>query len=102
MNDLLVRGGDLRPPALNAANKPAAPEQGQGKSFSDLLQGAVEDINKLQTEADEAIARVQLDNTASIHEAVVALEKAGISFQAMMQVRNKIVDAYQEIMRIQV
>ena len=67
-----------------------------------MLKDAIGDINKLQINADEAIAKVQLDNTASIHEAIIALEKADISFRAMMQVRNKIMDAYQEIMRTQV
>lgn len=71
-------------------------------SFGDVLKEMVSEVNKNQIEADEAIARVELDNSASIHEAIIALEKANISFRAMMQVRNKIVDAYQEIMRMQV
>jgi flagellar hook-basal body complex protein FliE len=45
---------------------------------------------------------VQLEDAGSIHDAMIALEKAGISFQVMMQVRNKILDTYQEIMRMQV
>ncbi len=89
------------PPSLSGP-KPAAPGQGGGQNFASVLKGAIEDINKLQNNADEAIAKVQLDSTASIHEAVIALEKADVSFRAMMQVRNKIIDAYQEIMRIQV
>ena len=89
------------PPDLNAP-RPGAHGQGPGKNFSTLLKDAIGDINKLQGYADEAIAKVQLDNTASIHEAIIALEKADISFRAMMQVRNKIMDAYQEIMRTQV
>ena len=101
MNDMLIRGGDLLPPSLPAA-KPAAVGQNEGKAFSSLLTDAIADINKLQVNADETIAKVELGSTASIHEAVVALEKADISFRAMMQVRNKIMDAYQEIMRIQV
>lgn len=100
MNDILIRGGDLLPPSLNS-QKPATEPQNQGKPFSDQLKDAIADINKLQVNADEKIAEVQLGNTANIHEAVVALEKADISFRAMMQVRNKIMDAYQEIMRIQ-
>jgi flagellar hook-basal body complex protein FliE len=101
MNDILIRGGDLLPPSLKAP-KPAAGVQNEGQPFSSLLSDAIADINKLQVNADETIAKVELGNTASIHEAVVALEKADISFRAMMQVRNKIMDAYQEIMRIQV
>ena len=101
MNDMLIRGGDLLPPSLNVP-KPAAEVQNGGTAFSTVLKDAIADINKLQVNADEKIAEVELGNTANIHEAVVALEKADISFRAMMQVRNKIMDAYQEIMRIQV
>lgn len=75
------------PPSVNTP-KPDVEGQGQGKSFSSVLKDTISDINKLQINADEAISKVQLDNTASIHEAMVALEKADISFRAMMQVRN--------------
>ena len=101
MNNMLIRGGDLLPPSLNIP-KPDVELPTAGKPFSSVLKDAITDINKLQTNADEAIAQVQLGNTASIHEAMIALEKAGLSFRAMMQVRNKIMDAYQEVMRIQV
>jgi flagellar hook-basal body complex protein FliE len=101
MNDMIIRGGDLLPPGLEKVKTPGASSE-KGKDFSQVLSDAVNDINQLQKNADEAIANVQLDNTASVHEAMVALEKAGISFQAMMQVRNKILDAYQEVMRTQV
>jgi flagellar hook-basal body complex protein FliE len=101
MSDMLIKGGDLFAPALGS-EKPTGGRQIEGNGFSNVLRDAMADINKLQTNADEAIAKVQLDNTASIHEAMVALEQASISFRAMMQVRNKILDAYQEVMRTQV
>jgi len=101
MSDILINSGDLIPPGLTPA-KPAGENQIEGKGFSHVLKDAIADINKLQTNADEAIAKVQMDNTASIHEAMIALEQANISFRAMMQVRNKILDAYQEVMRTQV
>ena len=70
--------------------------------FSDVLSNAVSDINKLQQNADKSILNVQAGNTGSLHEAMIALEKADISFRTMIQVRNKLLDAYQEIMRMQV
>lgn len=73
-----------------------------GNSFGAVLKDAIMDINSLQNDADKAIANVQLEDAGSIHDAMIALEKAGISFQVMMQVRNKILDAYQEVMRMQV
>jgi len=101
MSDILIKSGDLIPPGLNST-KPIGENQTGEKGFSHVLKDAIADINKLQTNADEAIAKVQMDNTASIHEAMIALEQANISFRAMMQVRNKILDAYQEVMRTQV
>ncbi len=100
MNDMIIRG-DLLPPSVNT-EKLAGEKQGEGKNFSSVLRDAIEDINKLQLRAEDAITKVQLGNTTSVHEAIIALEKADISFRAMMQVRNKILDAYQEIMRTQV
>jgi flagellar hook-basal body complex protein FliE len=101
MNDMLIKSGNLLGPGLNT-EKTAGQGQIEGKGFSDVLKDAMSDINKLQTNADDAIAKVQLDNTTSIHEAMIALEQANVSFRAMMQVRNKILDAYQEVMRTQV
>jgi flagellar hook-basal body complex protein FliE len=101
MNEMLIKSGDLLPSGLNSEKRSGDVERGS-KDFSQVMRDAVKEINQLQTNADEAIAKVQLDNTANIHEAMVALEQAGISFRALMQVRNKIVDAYQEVMRMQV
>jgi len=67
-----------------------------------MLKQAVTEINRLQNNADQAITNVQLGRSGSIHEAMIALEKADLSFRAMMQVRNKILEAYQEVMMMQV
>jgi flagellar hook-basal body complex protein FliE len=101
MKDLSIQG-KLNLPSVFPEKKNGV-EQEEGKSsFSDVLRDTIQDINKLQNDADTAISKVQVHDTASIHEAMIALEKASISFQTMMQVRNKIVDAYQEVMRMQV
>lgn len=80
----------------------AGKEEESGQSFGAALESAMVNINKLQNDADAAIESVELDNSASIHDAMIALEKADISFRTMMQVRNKLVEAYQEVMRMQV
>jgi flagellar hook-basal body complex protein FliE len=83
--------------------KPIGKESGKPQgAFGDMLQQAVSEITQLQNNADKAINRVQLGQSGSIHDAMIALEKADISFRTMMQVRNKILEAYQEIMRMQV
>jgi flagellar hook-basal body complex protein FliE len=94
-------GGDFIPPP-SASEKPGPGGQRGATSFNAVLKNTMNDINALQLKADQAIEKVELDSSASIHEAMIALEKADISFKAMMQVRNKIIEAYQEVMRMQV
>jgi flagellar hook-basal body complex protein FliE len=103
-DDFLIRSSiDALKPISGIEPKKADGDQSpQGVSFGTVLKDAILDINKLQNDADQAIAKVQLEDAGSIHDAMIALEKAGISFQVMMQVRNKILDTYQEIMRMQV
>ncbi len=97
-DNLTIRGVGLPPAAGGAA--PAA--KGGPASFGAALKDAINNVNDMQMRADEAITKVQFQDSASLHEAMIALEKADISFRTMMQVRNKIVEAYQEIMRLQV
>lgn len=89
-------------PADIALEKTENEKKASAGPFGAALKDAIADISKLQSDADKAIARVQLEDAGSIHEAMIALEKAGVSFQVMMQVRNRILDAYQEVMRMQV
>ena len=72
------------------------------ESFSGILQNAVDSVNKTQTEADTAIKELVSGRNKNIHEALLAVEKADSSLKLMMQVRNKILDAYKEVMRMQV
>jgi flagellar hook-basal body complex protein FliE len=77
-------------------------KSGAGSGFSDALRNAVNEVNNQHQKADKAILNIQAGNTGGLHEAMIALEKADISFRTMLTVRNKIVEAYQEIMRMQV
>ena len=73
-----------------------------GPSFSEIIRNAIESVNHLQHESgrlEDAIARGE---SVNIHQAIIAGEKAGLSFKLMMQVRNKLIDAYQEILRMQI
>ena len=72
------------------------------KSFGAILKGTINQVNQVQQEADQAIQELAAGNEKDIHQTMIALEKAEVSFQLMMQVRNKIISAYEEIMRMQV
>ncbi|MGB5055947.1 MAG: flagellar hook-basal body complex protein FliE [Nitrospirales bacterium] len=74
----------------------------QDKGFGDFLKNAVESVNTMQYEAMRLEDAVAKGENVNIHQAVIAGEKAGLSFKLLMQVRNKVIDAYQEVMRMQV
>ena len=82
------------------AKKAGAKEE--GVSFADTLSESLNKVNDLQKEADKAIEDFAIGKTRNIHETMIAVNKADIAFRLTMQVRNKIVEAYQEVMRTQV
>ncbi len=81
---------------------PVKPGSQGGQGFGDVLKNAVEAVNAMQHEAGRLEDAVAKGESVNIHQAVIAGEKAGLSFRLLMQVRNKMIDAYQEVMRMQV
>ena len=71
-------------------------------SFSDTLKNLVEQVDNKQKEADNAVQGFVAGKNVELHEVMAIREEAQISFQFMMEVRNKLLDAYQELSRIQV
>lgn len=70
----------------------------EGKTdFGQTLQETIQKVEALQTEAEKQVEGMVTGKGADVHSAMIAVEKADLSFQLMMQVRNKIVDAYQQI-----
>ncbi len=72
------------------------------KSFSDTLSDALHEVNKLQKEADRGMQDLSTGKTDNIPEVMIAAEKADLALKLMVQVRNKIIDAYHEVMKMQV
>ena len=69
--------------------------------FGALLKGAIDHVNDIQTKADQLETSFESgDSNVSLVEVMVALQKANVSFQAMTEVRNKLVNAYQDIMNM--
>ena len=73
----------------------------QTGSFSDTLNSSMEEVNQLQKEADKAIEALATGETKDLAQTMIAIEKANVSFQLMTQVRNRLVEAYQEVLRMQ-
>jgi flagellar hook-basal body complex protein FliE len=89
----------LRILPADAGALPSANSSSPG--FRDLLHSAIDDIQGLEGQAESQVSGVLEGNGADVHTALIAVEKADLSFQLMMQVRNKIVSAYEEISRMQ-
>ena len=79
-----------------------APVQPSGDSFSTVLGKMVAEVNGKQITASNAVNDLQAGNNVSLHQAVIAMEEANVSFQLMVEVRNKLLDSYQELMKMQV
>jgi flagellar hook-basal body complex protein FliE len=89
-------------PLLPGQTTGIAPAQPSGESFGSLLGRMVADVNAHQNAATEAVASLQNGGNVSLHQAVIAIEEASVSFQLMVEVRNKLLESYQELMRMQV
>jgi flagellar hook-basal body complex protein FliE len=81
----------------------AAPESSSKVSFSDALKAQLENVSKAQNQADEMGQKFASgDDSVSLSDTMIAMQKASITFQATVQVRNKLVSAYHDIMNMQV
>ena len=72
-----------------------------GKSFNDLLTKAIGAVDNIQKDADKATVKANTGE-GSLSDAMIALGKADVALKTMLQVRNKVIDAYQEVMRMSV
>jgi flagellar hook-basal body complex protein FliE len=82
--------------------KPNAGADASGDSFADTLKNAVGKVNELQVQADVKMQQLATGETTDIADVKIAAEKADIALRLMTSVRNKMIDAYHEIMKMQV
>jgi flagellar hook-basal body complex protein FliE len=96
MSDLKINGLGPAPalPELKPASKDA------GKGFEDIMQEAMGKLSQVQTDAEKAVK--ELASGGDPTQAIISMEKADMNFQLMVEVRNKLLSAYEEIMRMQV
>ncbi len=88
--------------AQGAADAPSKQKKTAGKSFADVLKESIKEVNKMQLEAEEALKALATGKEQDIQKVMVTLQKADVSLKMLMEVRNKALEAYQEIMRMQV
>jgi flagellar hook-basal body complex protein FliE len=97
--------GVLRATAAQAAGKPSEPQAAAtgGVDFAQALKTAIEQVNETQRQAEGMAAKFAAgDGDTNLHEVMLSLQKANVSFQEMVQVRNRLVTAYHDVMNIQV
>ena len=84
-------------PAIQPAAAPAQP----GK-FGQILEGAIQAIERPRADANQAVGAFLSGETEEVHSVALAVQRADLAFELGLQVRNKVVQAYQEIMRMQI
>jgi flagellar hook-basal body complex protein FliE len=86
---------------VDAPDSIAAPVSGGGAVFQGLLNAAVQSVQTAQDAAATAVSSVLEGKGGELHSAILATERAELEFQLFLQYRNKVVNAYQEVMKIQ-
>jgi flagellar hook-basal body complex protein FliE len=85
----------------NPSSLPSSGGASGDESFSSVLSNAVHTVDQLHTSAASQVSNMLRGGGADVNDVMVAVEKADVAFQLMMQVRNKIVNAYQDIEKMQ-
>ena len=75
---------------------------GDASSFANMLGEALERVKQLGDEADQEVKRLMAGEPVELHRVIMAGQQAGLAFELMMSVRGKVVEAYREVMRMQV
>ena len=95
-----TRAGDVE--ALQGAQAAQATQAVQGVGFGDLLNQFVGEVNDKQIASGQAVNDLLAGKDIPLHQAMIAMQEAGVAFQLMVEVRNKLLEGYQELMRMQV
>lgn len=93
----------VSPQSLTSTNKISTGEtENSGGNFGSLVKNAVESIDGTQKSAEQEITKAVTGESPDLHRTIIALQTADLKFQLGLQVRNKLIGAYEEIMRMQV
>jgi len=76
------------------------PNNNSGVKFKDTLAGFMRDVNDMQIEAGKSIEKMVSGEVTDVHQVMNTVQEAGVAFNMMMEIRNKMMDAYKEVMRM--
>ena len=94
--------GSIGTPGIGPLKTGGSPAKIEGPSFQEILKESLAKVNDLQTEKSKKIEELVTNKEAGIDEVMIALEEASVAFEFTMQVRNRLIEAYREVMRIQI
>lgn len=83
-------------------NDLTGPGTGPSQTFGDFLKNSIVEVNDIQTKANDSVQKLISGEEQDIHETMMLMEKAELAFKTMGQIRNKVIEAYREIMRMQI
>ncbi len=97
-----INGLPLPPPAMPTLGMPQSTQPAGGQPFKNVLLEALDQVNAMQSQANEAVNQLVTGGDVNPAEVLTTLQKADMSFRMMLQIRNKLVQAYQEINNIRI
>ncbi|MGA8298858.1 MAG: flagellar hook-basal body complex protein FliE [Terriglobales bacterium] len=100
MNNTIFPGLTGLPTPPSAPTAPSG-SQGEQGNFGDTLRSAISSVDQLNQSSDSQVTELLKGDRQDVHNVMIAIEKADISYQLMLQVRNKILNAYQEVSKLQ-
>jgi flagellar hook-basal body complex protein FliE len=108
VNPALTASPLLRTEGLQATKLPGLPDGLRGApaaapgGFGQMLEGLAATVDAKEAQAADLTKSVLLGDSGQLHQSVIAMQEASVAFSLMVEVRNKLVDSYQELMRMQV
>ena len=101
MNDLKIRSL-VTHNMLKAYGRAQQAPTAQGSGFAELLTNSLQKVDQAQKTADLAVEQAVMGQEQDLHRVMIAQEEASLTFELMMEVRNRLLEAYQQIMQMQV
>jgi flagellar hook-basal body complex protein FliE len=101
MNNMPIKPAELASQQMTSARPAERSIPSDQESFGQWLNKSIETVNKIQQEGDSAAEKLLTGENTDIHGTMIAMQKASISMNLMMEVRNKVINAYEEIKRMQ-
>ena len=85
---------------LAPSSQPSAKPKAGGADFNKMFNGFLKDVNEMQLKADQSIQKMVTGEVKDVHQVMLAVGEAKVAFNLLLEIRNKTMDAYQEVMRM--